>query len=40
MRILDSLARAPVQLRLLTVCLDLAGYVPGGSMQPVRKNLV
>ncbi len=38
--ILDSLARAPVQLRILTVYLDLAGYVPGGSMQPVRKNLV
>ena len=38
--ILDSLARAPVQLRILTVYLDLAGYIPGGSMQPVRKNLL
>lgn len=38
--ILDSLARAPVQLRILTVFLDLAGYVPGGLMQPVRKALV
>jgi primosomal protein N' (replication factor Y) len=38
--ILDSLARAPAQLRILTVYLDLAGYVPGGLMQPVRKNLI
>ncbi len=36
--ILDSLARAPVQLRLLTVYLDLSGYVPDSPVRPVRKS--
>lgn len=38
--ILDSLERAPVQLRILTVYLDLSGYVPGGFIKPVRKSLL
>ncbi len=37
---LDSLSRAPVQLRLLTVYLDLSGYVPETLAQPVRKSLL
>ncbi|MDX9947733.1 MAG: primosomal protein N' [Bacteroidales bacterium] len=37
---LDSLSRAPVQLRLLTVYLDLSGYVPEALVQPVRKSLL
>ncbi len=37
---LDSLSRAPVQLRLLTVYLYLSGYVPEGRVQPVRKSLL
>lgn len=37
---LDSLSRAPVQLRLLTVYLDLSGYVPEAPVQPVRKSLL
>ena len=36
--ILDSLARAPVQLRLLTVYLDLSAYVPDSPVRPVRKS--
>ncbi|MBN2664898.1 MAG: primosomal protein N' [Bacteroidales bacterium] len=37
---LDSLSRAPVQLRLLTVYLDLSGYVPEALVKPVRKSLL
>lgn len=38
--VLDSLSRAPVQLRLLTVYLDLSGYVPDNPVRPVRKSLL
>ena len=37
---LDSLSRAPVQLKLLTVYLDLSGYVPEGPVLTVRKSLL